>query len=445
MIFAGAGEKHGGMDVGLGMIVYSLLLTLGLGVSAPWWLWRIATNQRYRRGLPGRLGWIPRGLRVVIRGRNVVWLHAVSVGETLAAERLIGELKQALPGYVIVISTTTATGQTLAKQRFGNDVVFWFPLDFAFTVRRYLQLLRPKLVVMMESELWPRLLFECERQLIPVAVVNARMSDRSFRRAMRVKGLWGWMAGRVNLFLAQGEETAGRLVRLGVRPERVMATGNLKYDTAPAAGENAVVTGLRTLAAGRPVVVAGSTLPGEEELVLAAWAELLRSRPETLLVLAPRHAQRFREVEKLLLDKWEGRWFAVSSEELRESVPVVEGGAVFLLDTLGDLAAVYELASVAFIGGSLVAKGGHNPLEAARFGVPVMMGPSYENFREMVDGMVAARAVRIVEADGLGAALAELLQDDGGMGERGRRFCEAQSGATGRTVTALLELMERGR
>ncbi len=217
------------MDVRLGMIVYSLLLTAALVVSAPWWLWRMATGARYREGLGERLGRVPSRLRTMVQGSRVVWVHAVSVGEVFAAQRLVGELGAALgEGWVVVVSTTTATGQKVAGERFGAERVFYFPLDFGFAVRRYLRVLRPGLMVLMESELWPRHLVECARAGVPVAVVNARVSDRSFPRYMRLRWIWRRLFEKVRVFLAQGEESAERLRALGA--ERVRVVGNLKYD-----------------------------------------------------------------------------------------------------------------------------------------------------------------------------------------------------------------------
>ena len=336
-----------------------------------------------------------------------------------------------------MVSTTTATGQKVAGERFGAGRVFYFPLDFGFAVRRYLRVLRPELMVLMESELWPRHLVECARAGVPVAVVNARVSDRSFPRYMRLRWVWRGLFGKVRVFLAQGEESAGRLRAIGA--ERVRVVGNLKYDLG-ALKESSVVQQIVQLLKGRLLVVAGSTLQGEEELMFKAWEQTQGSIASSLLVVAPRHPQRFREVEKLHWDKHFGPQFVVaSSEELQFGD--LEDGAVILLDTIGDLAAVYRVANVAFIGGSLVAKGGHNPLEAARYGVPVVMGPSYENFREIVDGMRVAGAIRIVGGEGLAEALVEELRDGAAMGARGRAYFESQAGATGRTVAALLELI----
>lgn len=427
------------------MLVYSVLLLAVLVVGAPYWLVRMATSGRYRAGLAGRLGFLPAGLRAAVVGKKVVWVHAVSVGEVNAASALIRELQAALPGWVIAVSTTTATGQRLAREKFTGSPVFYLPLDFRFAVRRYLRVLRPRMVVLMESELWPRLLLECKAQGVPVAVANARVSDRSFPRYMRLRRWWRPLLEEVSLFLAQSEETAGRLRRMGAPAERVRVTGNLKYDVR-AGGESALTEMLRGRLAGDAyVVVCGSTAHGEERMLLEAWPALLAAEPAAVMVLAPRHPDRFGLVAGLVA----ANGFAVvRASEFRERPVAVAAGSVFLLDTIGDLASVYALGAVAFVGGSLVVKGGQNPLEAARFGVPVVMGPSFENFREIVESMEEARAICIVTASELSKVLEGMLRDRGAavaMGERGRAVFEAQAGATARTVEALMELVERGR
>jgi 3-deoxy-D-manno-octulosonic-acid transferase len=428
----------------MGMALYSLLLVVALVVCAPWWLVRIV---RYRDGMGQRLGRILAELRASAAGRQVAWVHAVSVGEVLAATRLVGELEEALgDGWVVVVSTTTSTGQALAKERFGAERVFYYPLDFAWAVRTYLRVLQPKLLVLMESELWPRMLVECGRAGVPVAVVNARVSDRSYARAVRVKAVWGRVLRRVDLFLAQSEEDARRLVAMGARVEAVRVIGNLKYDVR-AAKASRVAELIRAAAAGRRIVVAGSTVDGryasEEQIFLqegmgAVWG----SYSDTLLVLAPRHPERFEEVYELA-SHFGAMVRATLLLQRGEGTALTE--RIVVLDTIGDLAAVYGVADVAFVGGSLVERGGHNPLEPAQFGVPVVMGPSFENFRDVVGKMIAEDGIRIVqEKDELEAALVELLTDHEAaraMGERGRRVFEEQQGATGRAVAALVGLV----
>ena len=440
------------------MALYSLLLAVVLVVCSPWWLARMV---RYRAGLGQRLGRVPAELRAAVAGRQVVWVHAVSVGEVLAATRLVAELETALgAGWVVVVSTTTATGQALARERFGAARVFYYPLDFAWAVRAYLRALRPRLLVLMESELWPRMLVECGRAGVPVAVVNARVSDRSYARAMRVRAVWGRVLRRVDLFLAQSEEDARRLAAMGARAEAVRAIGNLKYDVR-AAKASRVAELIKEAAAGRKIVVAGSTIDrvsdknlSEDEMVIQAWEGRVRREIGALLVIAPRHPERFGEVEATVMEFCyvKASDWGIAGKNNPPFAKSAKDGApgrleVVLLDTIGDLAAVYGVADVAFVGGSLVRRGGHNPLEPAQFGVPVVMGPSYENFRDMVTKMQEANGICIVnDGEELKAALLELLaerEEAGAMGERGRLVFEQQQGATGRAVAALAGMVRR--
>jgi 3-deoxy-D-manno-octulosonic-acid transferase len=426
---------------------------------------------------------VPADLRAAVAGRRVVWVHAVSVGEVLAATRLVAELEANLgEGWRIVVSTTTATGQALARERFAAGAsggrVFYYPLDFAWAVRAYLRALQPKMLVLMESELWPRMLVECGRRGIPVAVVNARVSDRSFARGVKVRAVWGWVLRRVDLFLAQSEEDARRLVAMGARASNVRAIGNLKYDVR-AAKASRVAELIREVAAGRPVVVAGSTVggtrandPNEEGWLTTIWQGM---EIEALLVLAPRHPERFPIVWERAKEEFatvRATELLVGKEGTQFSYQVREAGdrrpEIVVLDTIGDLAAVYGVADLAFVGGSLIRRGGHNPLEPARFGIPIIMGPSFENFRDIVTRMRSAEAICItageaqgpdekaisgkyrpelyVMRDSLEKEMIRLLTDRvaaKAMGERGRQVFEAQSGATGRAVEALVGLVKR--
>jgi 3-deoxy-D-manno-octulosonic-acid transferase len=451
-----------GLDVAsLLMALYSLLLMAVLVLGAPYWLARMVGSGRYRAGLGQRLGRVPAELRIAVAGRQVVWVHAVSVGEVLAATRLVAELEAVLgDDWAIVVSTTTSTGQALARERFAagpanKGRVFYYPLDFAWALRAYLRALQPKLLVLMESELWPRMLVECNRSGIPVAVVNARVSDKSFARGVRVRAVWGMLVRRVDLFLAQSEEDARRLVVMGARAGSVLAVGNLKYDVlAPKASRIAEL--IKDAAAGRRVLVGGSTIDGDppEELPLIGLQQSMPKDERPLLVLAPRRPENFDIIYSMAVefptllatemlagkDRSQGFCVKLKSDE-RATVEIV------VLDTIGDLAAVYGVADVAFVGGSLVKRGGHNPLEPAQFGVPVVMGPSYENFRDIVGKMHAADGICIVQdKDELQAALVELLTDREkarAMGERGRWVFAEQQGATARTVDALVGLVKR--
>ncbi len=423
------------------MMVYSSLLLAALVLGAPYWLARMATSGRYRVGLRGRLGLVPEGLRTAVAGRDVIWVHAVSVGEVLAAVQLIRALTTVLPGWVLAVSTTTETGQRLAKERLPESPVFYLPLDFRVSVRRYLQVLQPKMLVLMESELWPRLIDECAKGGTPVAVVNARISDRSFPRYMRLQGLWRRFLGMISLFLAQSEESAERLVKIGAAAERVKVMGNLKYDVR-VGDESALTAMLRArLPVGAEVLVCGSTLEGEEKILLAAWPAVLAAAPSAVMVIAPRHPDRFAAVAEMVAASG---FESMRASGFRQQPESVAGGSIFLLDTIGDLASMYGVATVAFVGGSLVAKGGHNPLEPAQFGVPVLMGPSFENFREIVERMRGRDAIEIVSPETIAPALVRMLRDAESaraLGERGRAVFEEQAGATARTVEELTLLL----
>lgn len=424
------------------LFFYNLALLLALALGSPWWLGRMATTRKYREGLAERLGRV-RALEGQ-GGRPLIWIHAVSVGEVLAVSRLVKELDAALAGYFIAISTTTRTGQELARARFGAGRVFYCPLDLPWAVRAHLEELKPAALVLAETEFWPNLLSGCDRRGIPVAVVNARVSDRSWPRYRRLRWLWRPFLGRLSRVLAQSQVDAERLVAIGCRPERVTVAGNLKFDVR-AAEEAEATRLLRLLAPGLRFIVAGSTLEGEEAALVEAWPRLLEADPAQVLVLAPRHPERFGAVAALLDSSgvdWVRRseWKGLQAETLKP----LRGGQVFLLDTIGELASVYSLAAIAFVGGSLVPAGGHNALEPAQFGVPIVMGPHYANFRAITEDLRAHDAIRIVTLKELAPELVELLRDPDAaakFGERARQVFETQAGATARCIEAIRELL----
>jgi len=425
------------------LLFYNVVLLVVLVAGAPWWLWRMATTQKYREGLQERLGRDPGRLvaRMEADGRPVIWVHAVSVGEVLAVTRLVKSLIATLPEYFVAVSTTTRAGQALARERFGANRVFYCPLDLPWAVRAYLRALKPHMLVLAETEFWPNLLNGCFRRGIPVGVVNARISDRSWPRYRMLRRLWKPLLERLSGVLAQSGTDAERLVAIGCAPARVAVAGNLKFDVR-AAEESEATRLLKAGLAGLRLVVAGSTLDGEETALLEAWPELLAADPQLAMVLAPRHPERFAAVAALL-EKSGVRWTQRSEWNAKPAEPL-QPGEIVLLDTIGELASVYSLASAAFVGGSLVAAGGHNPLEPAQFGVPILMGPHYANFRAMVDDLVAHNALRIAANGDLAAALLALLRDQPGakaMGARAREVFERQAGATERCVKALRELL----
>jgi 3-deoxy-D-manno-octulosonic-acid transferase len=424
------------------LFFYNLALLAALVLGAPWWLWRMATTAKYRQGLIDRLGRIP-----VLQGREgrpLIWIHAVSVGEVLAVSRLVKELDATLANYFVAISTTTRTGQALARERFGAGRVFYCPLDLPWAVRSHLNALQPRLLVLAETEFWPNLLSGCFHRRIPVAVVNARISDRSWPRYRRLRWLWKPFLGRLGCVLAQTQTDADRLKAIGCRPDRVLVAGNLKFDVR-VANEAEATQILKPLAPTLKLIVAGSTLEGEESALLEAWPRLLEVDPQLALVLAPRHPERFDAVAALL--KTSGAKWVRRSNWLRppnDAPEPIAPGQIVLLDTIGELASVYSIASVAFVGGSLIPAGGHNPLEPAQFGVPIVMGPHYANFRAITEDLLTHNAIRIAAPQDLATALIEMLQDRTAaeaMGQRARQVFNQQSGATARCITALRELL----
>jgi 3-deoxy-D-manno-octulosonic-acid transferase len=419
---------------------YSLLFFLALIVSTPWWLVQMLRHGKYRTGWSERLGTVPDRLFNKVAG-NTIWIHAVSVGEVLAISRVAEELTAQLPGWRIVVSTTTDTGQKLARQGFGENNVFYLPLDLPWAVRAYLQAFRPKLLVLGESEFWPNLLHEARKAGSAVAVVNARVSDRSLPGYLRFRELLRRVMQNIDLFLAQSEEDANRLVQIGAPADRVQVSGNLKFEVKPHA--TAVIVGLFRAALERedigPVLVAGSTLEGEETLVLDMFRQVTARYPGALLVLAPRHPERFSAVDSLLASS------GLRSQRRSEwdGERAIAGG-VFLLDTIGELAGLYAFADIAFVGGSLVPRGGHNVLEAAQFGAAILVGPHTGNFRDIIEVFRRANALRVVTPQIFSATVLELLdnhEERTTLGQRASDVLRSQQGATELTVNALLRLL----
>jgi 3-deoxy-D-manno-octulosonic-acid transferase len=426
------------------LFFYNLALLAAFAASLPWWLWRMATTQKYREGWRERLGRVPRKIGPVSAPapeQPLIWLHAVSVGEVLAVSRLVKTLDSELPGYSVAVSTTTRTGQALARERFGMNRVFYCPLDLPWAVRAYLDALKPRMLILAETEFWPNLLSGCFRRGTPVVVVNARISDRSWPRYRMLRRLWRPILGKLSCVLAQSETDAERLRAIGCLPERVSVAGNLKFDVR-AAQESEATRILKVQAGGLRLVIAGSTLDGEEQALLDAWPHLLAADSQLIMVLAPRHPERFAAVASLL-EKCGHSWVKRSDWNTNPAEPI-EPGTIVLLDTIGELASVYSLAAVAFVGGSLVAAGGHNPLEPAQFGVPIVMGSHYANFTAITDSLRKHDALRIATKDELTGALIQLLRDRStaeAMGTRAREVFERQAGATDRCVEAIRDLL----
>jgi 3-deoxy-D-manno-octulosonic-acid transferase len=402
---------------------------------------------KYRAGLSERLGRVPS--RIVQNATGpVIWIHAVSVGEALAISELVSRLRARFATARILISTTTQTGQKLAAERFGAENVFYFPLDFAFAVRPYLRRLKPDVIALAETEFWPNFIRLAHSSGAKIIVTNARISDHSFPRYRRFAALMRPVLRQIDAFLTQSKTDAERLVEIGAPKDRVIVAGNLKFEVKPPDTSHGIV---RDLAKAferdsiAPVIVAGSTVEGEEPIVLDAFRKLLSAYPTSRLLLAPRHRERFESIASLL--ETSGISFARRSK-LPGDLAELKPGSVLLLDSIGELSAIYSLADIAFVGGSLVPRGGHNILEPAYFGKAIVVGPHTENFRDIVSYFTAEDAVLICEPEELADRWLALLREPGvrkQFGERARAVFQQRSGATDRTMDAIAERMKSSR
>ncbi len=409
------------------MFIYRLLAASALLAYSPFALLRSLTGRRKLGDLKGRLGW--RSYPDLAGG---VWIHAVSVGEVGVAKNLAKAIASRAPERRLGLSVTTAAGRETAM-RAGDFEVFAFPFDLASPVEKALTRVRPGLVLLTETELWPLFLERTGKRGIPVALVNGRISKRSYPRYRVVRGWFSKVLDRVALFAMQTDADAERIASLGARPARIRVTGNIKYDLEPAPPFPDREKLLKA-AAGLPLVVAASTGEGEEEIVLEAWRKLT---PRPFLAVAPRRPERFGEVARLI----EAAGYRL----------ITRGGAfradaeVYLLDSIGELASLYSEAAVAFLGGSLIPTGGHNPIEAWRSGVFVLTGPHTENFAEVTQhGEQMGILRRVADGEKLREAMQKALSDPWETSEKGaraERFVSENRGAAAATAEFVLPLL----
>ncbi|MFM7055400.1 MAG: 3-deoxy-D-manno-octulosonic acid transferase [Planctomycetota bacterium] len=375
-------------------LLYAALLTL----LSPVIIWRMIRHRRYRRGLRQKLfGQLP----FTLDTRPLAWFHAVSVGEIVQLRKIVDEFRrQTSDSWTIVVSTSTDTGYDLARQRFPDCQLVWFPLDFSWAVRRALQRLQPSLLVLVELELWPGLILECSRQNVPVAIVNARLSHRSFRRYLRARWFLQPVFSRIALVAAQSQPCAERLQKLGVPAERIQLTGSVKFDGVACSPGHPPTQQLRSLLQidpAAPVLMAGSTQAPEERWILDIWQQLRRLHPTLQLILVPRHRERFDEVAELV--RAAGVPLLRRSQLTANPPPAdLDTNCVRLLDTIGELSACWGLADMAFVGGSFGSRGGQNMIEPAAFGAAVTFGPNTWNFRDVVQIFREADACRQVQS-----------------------------------------------
>jgi 3-deoxy-D-manno-octulosonic-acid transferase len=433
--------------------LYSLLTAVALALLTPYFLVRGVREGKYLHSLRERFGFLPRELGTNhTQPRGAIWVHAVSVGELLAGVPLARALQERFPGHRLLVSTTTRTARELARQRCAfADGIFYFPLDWAWVVRRVFGALRPELVVILETELWPNFLRQARRAAVPVVFVNGRISKHSQARALRLarwcpplRTFYRRVLDDGTLYLMQSEVDAERLRGLGAPGERVHVTGNLKFDFEPPQ-PSAFVGWLEQQLAQQqrhPLLVAGSVVAGEEDSVLEAYAHVRRRWPRALLVLAPRKPERFADAAELVT---RCGYAVLRRSRIGTADALGDAVDVLLLDSVGELAALYRLADVVFVGGSLVPAGGHNILEPAWFGRVPIFGPSLDNFRAVADAFLQEGAALCVsDAAQLGQVWVELLADGARrerLGQAARTLLERNRGATLRVLERITDVL----
>ncbi len=449
--------------------IYSLLMGLAAFLLVPYWLVQGLRYGKYLSNLGERLGFsFPSLTKFPPRARGAIWIHAVSVGEVLSGITLARQLKATYPERPLIVSTTTISGQALARERLSfADAVIYFPLDWSFCVRRALDAVRPSLVLLVETEIWPNFLRECGRREVPVLFVSGRISDRSFARYQRYLGAFGLflrpflksVLSHANSYLMQSEKDAERIRALGAPADRVQVSGNLKYDMelpAPTPLSSWLEAELQRR--GRsPVIVAGSVVATEEPLALIAFGTLQGEYRNAFLVLAPRKPEYF-EAAAEFIDESHRKFIRRSQLPIpgpaqtpsqangstgNHAIP--EDVTVLLLDSIGELASLYRLADGAFIGGSLVPSGGHNILEPAAFGKVPIFGPSMENFAEIASRFLSAgAAIQVESPEDVGVAWIQLFHDRERMKkmeETARRLVENSRGATDRAMAEIAKYL----
>lgn len=429
------------------MLLYSALLFLALMLAFPWLVYQMLAGKRIRKGLKERFGFFPRPLLDTLAGKRTLWFHAASVGETLVAKPLIKNLKDQFPDIPIVLSVMTDTADEIARAQIPELAgVIRLPLDFRFIISHVWSKLNPAVIIIMETELWPNLISYAHEQAVPVAVLNGRISDRSYPKYRVFRFFLKPVLRRVCCFAMQSRRDAGRILALGAMMETVFVTGNIKYDqTIDLKNLNEAENVIHRLHwEDDPKFIAGSTHSGEESMIINTYSRLLTSHPRLKLIIAPRHLERIGEVQDLLAQH--GMTARIRSHLKDNTLQTSEDG-ILLLDTMGELTAFFSIADVAFVGGSLVNIGGHNVLEPAAVGKPVLFGPHTQNFKDASAMLLKNKAARRVEnADALSAVLTELFEDDKiiqKMGRKGMEVIRANQGAVSHNIELIRALIEK--
>lgn len=424
-------------------IIYNIIFIMFAFFYIPVFLLR----KRKRKGVGLRFGIYPQWLIARLKSRKNIWIHAVSVGETIAVSSLAKNLKSRYPGHRLVISTVTETGNSVAERLAGDDgIAFFLPFDISFVIRRAIDYISPSILIIAETELWPNLIREAGIRGIPIVLVNGRISDRSYIGYACVKFLLAPLLNNITLFLMQTATDRKRITALGAPDSRVMISGNLKFDSSvtrdsSAADKDALYTSLG-IKGGEKLIVAGSTHTGEEEAITRTFKDLKSSFRGLRLLIAPRHIERTSDVEGII----ERYGFTpVRISQLSALSSQLSANTVFILDTIGQLKDFYSIADVVFVGGSLIRRGGQNIIEPAAFGKPVIFGPHTFNFKDITELFLEKEAALAVnDTESLGKALTRLLSDEDlcrRLGMRAKEIVDENRGAVDITMNELEKLI----
>lgn len=429
----------------LAALIYNVVIFFAFLIYIPVIIWRMVFQGKYRSHFAQRFGYLGKDEAEKLTGRPVIWMHAVSVGETVAASPVAAELKRRYPFSTLVFTTVTDTGQAVARKVIkGADVFSYLPIDLPWSVRRFVKTVKPDILVLTESEFWPNVIRITKQGGGRVILANGRISDRSFKRYRYLGPIWRQTLSNIDRFCMQSDQDVDRILTLGADKTRVVNTGNTKFDQLPPASGAEKTSELKKefgLTERDVVWVVGSTHPGEEEQILEAYQELRAEFPDLVLVLAPRHIERTDEIAKLS----EARGMkTVRRTRIKERNS--EEHRVILLDTIGELTTVYQIADIVFVGGSLITRGGHNILEPASVGKPVLFGPHMFNFVDITRLMLENNAaIQVQDSNSLARKLRELLKDEDerkALGERARSVVEKNRGASMRIVDVVGEYFE---
>lgn len=431
-----------GKVVNMAGFVYNLLLHLSLPGALIYYVWRVFISKKSRESWRHNLGGLPY-LSDRPEGKKLIWLHAVSVGEYVASLPVQEELRRIVPDAMILVTTVTQTGNAMArKSAKEQDTVAYLPLDFPMFVNRGLDRVRPDVIVIMEAEMWPNFLAAAKRRNIPTILVNGRVSDRSLRRSRKWRWLISWAVSKFDYCCMQTNVDAERILALGAKPEAVCICGNTKFDQEGAQLPHKAVESLRAdlgLPEGIPVFVAGSTNPGEDEQVLEAFQIMRRTRADLRLIIAPRQIERGNEIQRMCED----RRLTCARRSQKESCSA--NYDVLILDTFGELAAIYAVGEISFVGGTLIPKGGHSLFQPILQGKPVLFGPYTFKTRDMAQMAInAGVGFEVKDSNELAQRALELMQDVGRLAEIDvicRRLVSENRGASARCAEKVAELL----